>query len=123
MKKSVVMLALFLSTHAFAGHSGGDEHNHAHTHSDKSSKASASANTSVPKGAVEVDVNGLVCDFCARALEKVFSKKDEVDSIKVDLNNKLITIYFKEGKKLSDEEITQLISDSGYTVEGIRHGD
>lgn len=122
MKKLVVMFALFLSSNAFAGHSGGDEHNHTHSHSEASSKTGASVSSDVPKGTVEVDVNGLVCDFCARALEKVFSKKDEVSSIDVNLNKKLITIHFKEGQTLSDETITKLIVDSGYSIEGIRHG-
>jgi len=27
------------------------------------------------KNLAHVEVNGMVCDFCARALEKVFSKK------------------------------------------------
>lgn len=27
------------------------------------------------KNSVNVDVNGMVCDFCARALEKVFFRK------------------------------------------------
>lgn len=66
------------------------------------------------------DVNGLVCDFCARALEKTFGKKDEVENIDVDLDKKIVTINFKEGQNLDDETITKLITDSGYAVTGIR---
>lgn len=74
-----------------------------------------------PGGTIYVDVNGLVCDFCARALEKVFGKEEAVDNIHVDLDTKVITIHFKEGKNLDDEAITGLIQDSGYNVEKIRH--
>ena len=59
-------------------------------------------------------VNGLVCDFCARALEKTIGKQESVKSINVDLTNKIITINLNEGKTLDDSKITQLIEDSGY---------
>lgn len=74
-----------------------------------------------PGGTVYADVNGLVCDFCARALEKVFGKKEAVDNIKVDLDTKVITIHFNEGQSLDEETITKLITDSGYNVQAIRH--
>lgn len=70
---------------------------------------------------VYADVNGLVCDFCAQALEKVFSKQSEVASIDVDLSTKVITIHFNEGMSLDDQTITKLIVDSGYAVRAIRY--
>ena len=74
-----------------------------------------------PGGTVYADVNGLVCDFCARALEKVFGKQEAVESINVDLDTKVITIHFNEGQSLDDETIAELITDSGYNVKEIRH--
>ena len=68
---------------------------------------------------VHVRVNGLVCDFCARALEKVFGNQEEVSDIDVDLDKKVVTIRFKPNQTLDDEIITKLILDSGYNVEGI----
>lgn len=72
-------------------------------------------------GTVYADVNGLVCDFCARALEKVFGRQEAVSDINVNLDSKVITINFVEGQSLDDETIVQLITDSGYNVEAIRH--
>lgn len=69
------------------------------------------------------DVNGLVCDFCARALEKTFGSKEEVKDIKVNLDEKVVTINFNEGQNLDDETVTQLIKDAGYDVRGIRRPD
>jgi len=46
---------------------------------------------SAPITTVTVKVNGLVCDFCARALEKIFSKQDSVENIEVDLTTKMVT--------------------------------
>lgn len=72
-------------------------------------------------GTALVQVNGLVCDFCARALEKVFGKQEAVSDIDVNLDTKIITINFKDGQSLDDEAITALIKDSGYNVEAITH--
>lgn len=70
-------------------------------------------------GDAHVSVNGLVCDFCARALEKTFGKKDEVKGIDVNLETKIVTINFNEGQTLDNDTLTQIITDSGYNVEGI----
>lgn len=74
-----------------------------------------------PGGTVYADVNGLVCDFCARAIDKMFRKQEAVESIDVNLDNKLITIHFREGKKLEEKTIVEMIKDSGYDVEKIRY--
>ena len=63
-----------------------------------------------------ISVNGLVCDFCARSIEKLFSKKESVKSIDVNLENMIITINLKKGKNLNNDIIRQLIKDSGYDV-------
>ncbi len=73
-----------------------------------------------PGNAVYVDVNGLVCDFCARALERVFGKQEEVSDISVDLESKVVTVRFNEGQSLDDETVRTLITDSGYNVRAIR---
>ena len=65
---------------------------------------------------LRVSVNGLVCDFCARSIEKIFTKNESVDSINVNLEKMLITINLKKGKNLNDDIIRQLIKDSGYDV-------
>ena len=41
---------------------------------------------------IQLNINGLVCDFCARSLEKVLLKNVAIDSIKVDMNEKKIII-------------------------------
>ena len=65
---------------------------------------------------LKISVNGLVCDFCARSIEKLFSKKESVESINVDLEKMLITIYLKKGKNINNTTVTMLIKDSGYDV-------
>mgnify|MGYP005686684753 FL=1 len=70
---------------------------------------------------LHVYFNGIVCDFCARSIEKIFSKQKSVAGIKVNLKNMLITINFKENQKLSYEKITEMIKDSGYDVREIKN--
>ena len=69
---------------------------------------------------LSIYVNGLVCDFCARSIEKLFSKKESVKSINVNLEQMLITINLKKGKSLNDDLITKVINDSGYDIREIR---
>ena len=65
---------------------------------------------------INIFVNGLVCDFCARSIEKIFKKDDSVSDIEVNLEKMLITIYVNENKILNDKTIKKLINDSGYDV-------
>jgi copper chaperone CopZ len=65
---------------------------------------------------VKATVNGMVCGFCATAIEKTFRKQPEVKAINVDLNNRLVTVTTKEGQGLDDAKITQLLKNSGYSV-------
>ena len=65
---------------------------------------------------INVDVNGLVCEFCAVTIEKSFRKKSEVDIVKVDLEKKKLFITFKEDQDLPDEVITDIVKNNGYHV-------
>ena len=69
---------------------------------------------------VKVEVNGLVCDFCARALEKTFKKMGSVEDISVNLTTKIITIDLKEGSKLTDTDIKKAVNDAGYAIKEIQ---
>ncbi len=71
---------------------------------------------------IRVEVNGLVCDFCARALEKVFYKQENVTDINVNLDDGLVIVGMKPDTTLEDETLTKLITDSGYNVRNILEG-
>lgn len=70
---------------------------------------------------VHVKVLGLVCDFCAKAIDKVFLETDKVESTKVDLDNALVTLNMKDGQVLNDELIKAKITEAGYEVQNIHH--
>ena len=68
---------------------------------------------------VKATVNGMVCAFCATGIEKKFKTNAEVDTVKIDLAKKLVTIKTKPGQTISDAKITEVIKYAGYSVENI----
>ena len=76
-----------------------------------------------PNARIAVDVNGLVCDFCARSLEKFLVKQPAVADVSVDLTNKVIDLELVPGETVDDDSLTQWVMDAGYAVQGIRHGE
>ena len=97
----------------------------------ESSSAKAPALTQTPEikaalaagGApIVVDVLGVVCDFCAKAMNRTFGKRAEVGAIYVDLDNKSLSIVTKKDHVLDDETITELVKKAGYKPKAIRRG-
>ena len=68
---------------------------------------------------IRTTVNGMVCAFCATGIEKTFRKQPEVESVKVDLKEKLVTIKTKSGKTLTDAKVKEIVTYSGYKMEKI----
>lgn len=116
---SLTTVIFILSTSlSWAKHEG-----HTHDYEGLPSKKQAQEiNQTGCKNMINVSVNGLVCDFCARALEKVFGKRNDIVGIDVDLNNGKVRIAMKENKTIDDTTLTQLITDSGYNVVAIKKG-
>ena len=61
-------------------------------------------------------VPGMTCGHCKMSVEGEVGKVAGVASVAVDLDSKLVTIHFQDGKALPDAEIEQLIKDAGYDV-------
>ena len=63
-----------------------------------------------------VNVNGMVCDFCARGIEKMFMKSANVKKVDVDLEVGKVLIAYSSGTKISFEEIKEKITANGQTA-------
>ncbi|MEL6693656.1 MAG: heavy-metal-associated domain-containing protein [Pseudomonadota bacterium] len=72
--------------------------------------------TQVDTTMLTVNVKGMVCDFCARAVTKVFGKNDAVENVHVDLDNGEIHVGLKPGASLTDDEVESLVKKSGYAM-------
>ena len=108
MKNTIILLAalaMFAPVTAFADHT-------------KDHKVSAAV---MAGDTVHVGVNGMVCDFCAQSLKKVFLKQGAVQKVDISLEDKLITLELKKGKAIDDATIKKLVVDAGYEVSSIHH--
>ncbi len=74
----------------------------------------------VEPGQVVIQVNGIVCSFCAYGAEKALSKLDCVDRSKfgdgvlVDIDSHRITLALASGKQLPVGEVYERIKKAGY---------
>lgn len=65
---------------------------------------------------VEVGVKGMVCSFCTNGIEKTFKAREEVKNVKVDMDSKKVSLEFKDGKTMTEKQVSELITSSGFTV-------
>ena len=68
-------------------------------------------------------VLGAVCDFCAKAMNKTFGKRDDVAAVYVDLDTKTLNLVMSPGASMDDETLHKLVKKAGYKVDTIARGD
>ncbi len=68
-------------------------------------------------------VLGAVCDFCAKAMNKTFGKRDDVAAVYVDLDAKTLNLVMAPGAMMDDETLRKLVKKAGYKVDSIARGD
>jgi copper chaperone CopZ len=68
---------------------------------------------------IEMKVNGLVCAFCARGIEKTLHKNPAVVDVVVSLEDRLVAVQMKEGTDISDQELRDTLTDAGYDIKTI----
>lgn len=65
---------------------------------------------------VVIKVNGMVCDFCAQAVFKVFEEYEGVASVDVNLDDGSVTVHMKPDATLSQGQLDQAITYAGYDL-------
>ena len=63
-----------------------------------------------------VNVNGMVCDFCARGIEKTFVKDKGVKRVDVDLERGKVLIAYTKEKEIDFDEIKSKILSNGQNA-------
>ena len=81
------------------------------------------ASSSASARTVEMDVNGLVCAFCAQGIEKTLREFPATADVYVSLENRIVAIELAEGAGIDDATLRTAITDAGYTVVALRRGD
>ena len=118
MKKINILslsILVFISTFALANEQ--DHSNHDHM---ESNQIEVQAGSIDPNGTLmTVAVEGMVCDFCAQAIEKVFMKREEVAGITVNLDDQNVIISLKSEKDIENTIIEELFLNAGYNIQTI----
>jgi len=63
-----------------------------------------------------VNVKGMVCDFCARGIEKTFKKDTNVKKIDVDLSRGKVLIAYNNSQKIKFDDIKDKILINGQNA-------
>lgn len=63
-----------------------------------------------------VNVNGMVCDFCARGIERTFVRDKTVKKVDVDLERGKVLIAYTKDKAINFEDIKSKILANGQNA-------
>lgn len=83
----------------------------------------ALASSSAYAATIEMNVNGLVCAFCAQGIEKKLRKLPATADVVVSLEQRLVAVALKDGQDIPDTDLRKALTDAGYTVTAIRRTD
>ena len=118
MKKISILslsILLFVSTFALANEQDHSNHNHM-----ESNQIEVQVGSIDPNGTLmTVAVEGMVCDFCAQAIERIFMKREEVAGITINLDDQNVIISLKSEKDIENTTIEELFLNAGYNVQTI----
>ena len=122
MKKINILslsILIFISTFALANEQDHSNHDHNHDHME-SNQIEVQAGSIDPNGTLmTVAVEGMVCDFCAQAIERVFMKREEVAGITINLDDQNVIISLKSEKDIENTTIEELFLNAGYNIQTI----
>ena len=63
--------------------------------------------------------SGIVCASCAKKVVRVLRKDPRVTDARVDVDLHQVTVALKEGTKVSDAELRELIAPTGFEIDSI----
>jgi len=78
------------------------------------------ASASAQAATIEMQVNGLVCAFCAQGIEKQLRKFPATADVIVSLEHKLVAVALKDGQEIPDTELRRALTNAGYTVKAVQ---
>lgn len=66
-----------------------------------------------------VGIDGLTCSACSYSTEKSIRKLIFVDSVYMELDKNIATVYFKKNSSISIRSLAQKVVDAGFAVRSI----
>ncbi|MEM7492077.1 MAG: heavy metal-associated domain-containing protein, partial [Pseudomonadota bacterium] len=68
-------------------------------------------------------VEGMVCEMCVRAVTKILTDEEAVETAEVSLEKGEVELTLKPGFSISEARIDELITKAGYTLVSISKTD
>jgi cation transport ATPase len=65
---------------------------------------------------VKLQVNGMVCAFCAQGIEKRLTSLPETGELYINLAQKIVAVQPKAGQSVNIEKVKAEITEAGYDV-------
>jgi mercuric ion binding protein len=72
---------------------------------------------------VKMEVNGMVCAFCAQGIEKKLRAMAPTRDVLVSLERRVVAVALKDGQDIPDAVLTASLKDAGYDVTSITRVD
>jgi mercuric ion binding protein len=72
---------------------------------------------------IEIDVNGLVCAFCAQGIEKALKRLPATQDVFVSLEHRLVAVALTPGQSLDEVALRAAITDAGYSTVAVTRSD
>ena len=69
---------------------------------------------------VVMDVNGLVCAFCAQGIQKSMKAFPATAGVYVSLEHRIVAVQLKDGQDIADADLRKAITNAGYTLVKLR---
>lgn len=70
---------------------------------------------------IEVEVNGLVCAFCAQGIEKTLRRFPAAEDVFVSLEHRLVAVSLKDHQSIDEKALRKAITDAGYTAVAVTY--
>ena len=84
---------------------------------------SAHANSPVASpNSIRMEVNGLVCGFCAHGIKKALAEYAAATEVYVNLERKLVAVALAPGQDIADADLTEALNHAGYSIVKIERG-
>lgn len=65
---------------------------------------------------LKLQVNGMVCAFCAQGIEKRLTSMPETGEIYINLAQKIVAVQPKSGQSINVDKVKAEVTEAGYDV-------
>lgn len=73
-----------------------------------------------PERTIEMQVDGLVCGFCAQGIRKDLTAQASISDVLVDLEHGTVAVALREGRDIDDETLRRSLEKSGFSLKHVR---